>query len=376
MAGSIYLLRSETDLVELKEAEYDSERLLQELLASHPSLLAGEQMDGAVPRRWLLVDREVQVPTDDSAYRGYLDHLFLDQDATPTLIEVKRSRNSEVRREIVGQMLDYAANGVLHWRVDTIRGLFESRCARQGLDPAQEVAHLLQGDGETENFWERVRTNLTAGKIRLVFVADTIPAPLRRVVEFLNGQMEQAEVFAVEVKQYVGQNLRTLVPSVIGVTAESEQRKGSGGRGEQWDETSFFEELERRRGKEDTAIARRILDRLRPQLSGLGWGRGTKDGSVYLYVRDGGGQQHYPLFIWTYGSVEVQFQWEMKKPPFDDVEKRREWLTWLNRIPGVSIAQDSLGRRPSFPMSVLRDETALDRFYEMFDWMAQEIRSA
>jgi ribosomal protein L30E len=34
-----------------------------------------------------------------------------------------------------------------------------------------------------------VDANLRAGKVRLVFVADEIPAELRRVVEFLNSQM-------------------------------------------------------------------------------------------------------------------------------------------------------------------------------------------
>jgi hypothetical protein len=40
-----------------------------------------------------------------------------------------------------------------------------------------------------------------------VFVADEVPPELRRVVEFLNGQMDPAEVLAVEVKQYVNDGL-------------------------------------------------------------------------------------------------------------------------------------------------------------------------
>jgi hypothetical protein len=33
-----------------------------------------------------------------------------DQNAVPTLVEVKRSSDTRIRREVVGQMLDYAAN--------------------------------------------------------------------------------------------------------------------------------------------------------------------------------------------------------------------------------------------------------------------------
>lgn len=70
-----------------------------------------------------------------------------------------------------------------------------------------------------------MRTNLQAQRIRMVFVADEIPRELRRIVEFLNQQMDPAEVLAVEIRQYTGEGLKTLVPRVIGMTAEAEQRK-------------------------------------------------------------------------------------------------------------------------------------------------------
>ena len=55
MSGSIYLLGSDGKLEAMSERPYDSEGLLQELLASYPDLLAGEQMNPSSPRRWLLV---------------------------------------------------------------------------------------------------------------------------------------------------------------------------------------------------------------------------------------------------------------------------------------------------------------------------------
>ena len=91
MAGRIYLLDGEAKLIAMEESPYDSEILLQKLLADHPDLLAGDQINGEVPRRWLLISREMAVPGEqDGAGRWSLDHLFLDQDAIPTLVEVKR----------------------------------------------------------------------------------------------------------------------------------------------------------------------------------------------------------------------------------------------------------------------------------------------
>src|SRR5262249_61020293 len=90
----------------------------------------------------------------------------------------------------------------------------------------------------------------------MVFVADEIPPELRRIVEFLNGQMDPAEVLAVEIKQFVGHGLKTLVPRVIGQTVEAERKKGGSGAAEkQWDEASFFEDLRQRRGGKEGAMA-------------------------------------------------------------------------------------------------------------------------
>jgi hypothetical protein len=96
MTGSIYLLDGDGRLEPMSEQSYDSESLLQELLAKYPDLLAGEQMNPDSPRRWLLIRREAGIPDADGAgNRWAVDHLFLDQDAVPTLVEVKRGGNEE-----------------------------------------------------------------------------------------------------------------------------------------------------------------------------------------------------------------------------------------------------------------------------------------
>lgn len=115
----------------------------------------------------------------------------------PTLIEVKRSSDTRIRREVVGQMLDYAANGAEFWGLEKIRAAFESRY--QDADAASRaLAEFFPAAEEPERYWERVGVNLRAGKLRLMFVADVIPAELRRVVELLNEQLERTEVLALE----------------------------------------------------------------------------------------------------------------------------------------------------------------------------------
>jgi hypothetical protein len=179
MGVGIFLIRDDDELVELVARGYDSEDLLQGLLAKYPNLLAGDPIDPASPRKWLLLNREIAVPGEqDGGGRWSLDHLLLDQDAIPTLVEVKRSTDTRIRREVVGQMLDYAANAVAYLPVDKLRTVFEARCAAASVEPEKELAAFLGSEIDAEDFWQKVKTNLQAGRIRLVFVADEIPPEL------------------------------------------------------------------------------------------------------------------------------------------------------------------------------------------------------
>ena len=137
------------------------------------------------------------------------------------LVEVKRSENSEIRRTIVGQMLDYAAHAHHTGSAGDIRRVFEERTTSAGQDSNNVLAELLQTDEDpdADEFWQLVETNLRAARLRLLFVADGIPDELTRVVEFLNEQMPGIEVLAVEIKQFLGDSGQTLVPKVIGRTA-------------------------------------------------------------------------------------------------------------------------------------------------------------
>src|ERR1022692_4013059 len=126
-------------------------------------------------------------------------------------------------------MLDYAANGSAFWTADQLRNWFE------GDDPdgATErlVAWLDPAADELESaadaFWQAVGTNLREGQIRLVFVADEIPASLQRLVEFLNEQMPRVEVLALEIRQYraAGSSSGALVPRLIGPTSRAQAAK-------------------------------------------------------------------------------------------------------------------------------------------------------
>ena len=74
---------------------------LQALVHAHPRLLPIAEIDpifvGPVP-----VCRELTTPAGD------IDNLMVTPSGLPVLVECKPWRNAEARREVVGQMLEYA----------------------------------------------------------------------------------------------------------------------------------------------------------------------------------------------------------------------------------------------------------------------------
>lgn len=130
MSGDGIFLTSGSDLVVLSQQPYASEDVLQHALAEHPEVIAGPSTTGIDGGNLLLVRREMGVPASEGGGAIWsLDHLFLDADGVPVVVEVKRSSDTRIRREVVGQMLDYAANGVKYWPVQSLRNAVDGAAA-------------------------------------------------------------------------------------------------------------------------------------------------------------------------------------------------------------------------------------------------------
>jgi hypothetical protein len=376
VSAGVFVLTEGGSLIPMKQAAFATEDDFQRLLASYPELLVGDQIDSRSPRRFILISREQEIADQEGGPgRWSIDHLFLDQDGVPTLVEVKRSSDTRIRREVIGQMLDYAANAVVHWPVQNLRDRFEERLRAEGADPVVVLRERLGWEADADVYWSRVDTNLHAGKVRLLFVADIIPRELRRVVEFLNAQMSPAEVLAIELRQYQGENLRTLVPMVIGQTQAAIQGKNSTSAAPQrtWDEVSFIEAL-RERTTEDGMIAARVLiDWIKSKADEVTFNTGATFGSISSTFRRGGSECR-PLLIWTDGSFSIQFEYLKGKPVFGELSEREELLRRVNETPGINLPNSAASGRRSIKLSVLTPESATT-LLRALDWFANRWRT-
>ncbi len=368
MSGGIFLIQPNGELMEMRGQPYDSESLLQGLLERYPNLLAGNQMNRTEPRRWLLVSREAGVPSEEAGYaRWAVDHVFLDQEAIPTLVEVKRSTDTRIRREVVGQMLDYAANMVAYWPAGEVQAEFERTCEAAGRVPEKTLAEHLAGEQEPEGFWGAVKTNLEAGRIRLVFVADAIPSELQRIIEFLNEQMQSAEVLGVEIPQFVSGDHKALVPRVIGQTARAETAKSPRGVRRGWTEATFLAEVAEMGGAASAEVARRILEWGKAHVTKIDW-----TGSPVLRLTCGG-YVYSPLFLRTDGNVYLHTWALRRRPAFEKAGPLEEFIRRAATVPGAVVPKDLTSAFVTVPLSSLADETALTGLLDALAWFVDYV---
>lgn len=340
--SKIFLVNQEKKLTPMEETPYVIENDLQTFLAAYPDLLPGDQINPEAPRRWVLVAREMGVPDkEDGSGRWSADHLFLDQDGIPTFVECKLSSNPESRREVVAQMLDYAANGTKYWSIPYVLKAAAETTRRLNIpdinDRIKELLSLNEMDQDSEtrikDYWDQVEKNLKNGQVRLLFVADEIPKDLRRLVEFLNEQMKDVEVLAVEVKQYLGDSDQiVLVPRVIGVTETTSGKIEPKDKKPVLTRETFFAHCN---SAEISAFFENVLDKAKGKGHSIRWGKSgfsvrvksPKTGKLATFVLCTPGNRGLRVGFWFYFSELVK-----EFPRFgDDAHKLRQEL--LKRFP-------------------------------------------
>ena len=284
--AKVYTINNEWSSSEMERIHVQNEDIeLQRILEMNYDLLPGDQIDPDDPRRWLLIKREMPVPDPGTGQpRWSIDFLFADQDAIPTFVECKRFSDTRARREVVGQMIEYAANGHRYWDKETLRDFAEKSATSRMLSLELALSDLQGSDGDSpDEFFDRLQQNLREGQLRIVFFLEDSPPELRTVVEFLNKQMERSDVLLVEARQYRSESGRIVVPTLFGFTEEARLVKRSvnvvtAASRKRWDEASFFADAHAKLG-EQAGILRTLYDQLNFEGFGLEWGTGQKAGS-------------------------------------------------------------------------------------------------
>lgn len=292
----------------------DEGRELQEILEKNLDLLPGDQIDPEEPRRWLLVKREMPVQDPGSGQnRWNIDFLLLDQSAMPTFVECKRFADTRARREVVGQMLEYAANGSYYWTKDSLQADTVQSIEETGLTLDEALQRLAPDDDlDADGFFQRAEDNLRQGQVRLIFFLEESPFELKSIVEFLNRQMERTEVLLVEARLNESDGTIVVVPTLFGYTEEARQIKrvvvtSSAGSRRKWNEAAFFEAA--RTTLEEAAFGevQAVYEHARSRDLHISWGTGTQRGSFNVKAPDICPRSVFT--VWSDGMLSLNFGW-------------------------------------------------------------------
>lgn len=229
------------------------EDALQTLFEKYPQLIPGRQIDPGSedPPRFILLRREMPVGA------WALDHLFADQRGVLTLVETKLIENPESRREVIGQIIEYAANAIELWSGGKARQKASEYWVKKGKDLDEILLNEFGDQLDLDDYWKNIESNLRNGRLRLIIAADELRPEVRRMIEYLNKEMQNAEVYGLELRCFGDDNESlVMVPRLIGQTQESIDRKSTRKATVAWSYDKLkntFEELS------DKELARRLL---------------------------------------------------------------------------------------------------------------------
>ena len=287
---------------------------LHEILENNHDLLPGDQIKPEDPRRWLQLKREMPVPDPNTGIdRWSIDFMFTDQDAFPTFVECKRFEDTRSRREVVAQMLEYAANGHHYWSKELLMSYARETAKEMGKDLDTLVSDI-QGPGglSTDEFFTKIESNLRMGQLRLIFFLEQSSMELRSVVEFLNKQMVETEVLLVEARQYLQNGIHIVVPTLFGYTEEARLVKrtvtvNSTGARKKWDRASFFADANAKLQPNEVRVLENFLDQSIALGSDISWGTGMQNGSFSLKFPQLCQRSLYS--VWSNGRFQINLGW-------------------------------------------------------------------
>jgi hypothetical protein len=313
--ATAYVIHNDGRTVPMSRVRCKNEdRELQLILERNPDLLPGDQIDPEDPRRWLLIKREMPVPDPGTGTdRWSVDFLFADQDAVPTFVECKRCADTRARREIVGQMLEYAANGHYYWTKETLRNFATQAAQASGTSIDDAIRRLAPTeDLSADAYFDLIQQNLREGRLRIIFFLEDSSSELRSVVDFLNRQMERSEVLLVEARQYSHGDSKIVVPTLFGYTEEARlvkrtiTVKPSSSR-KHWDRALFLADAKNRLSSVEAAAVESLLDYCASLDCVVTWGTGLQRGS--FNVKDLSICQRSLLTCYSDGNLVLNLFW-------------------------------------------------------------------
>lgn len=328
------------------ESNYNDEAQLQEIIYKHPQIIPLEDINPECENRKLFTIKELGLPC------GSTDVVIIDDKGEIYVIETKLATNNEIKRTVIGQILEYAA---YLWQQD-----FEwlDRIVRKKHDSGLSEQFQNIKDWVKEDFEDAVANNLREGIFKLVIVVDKVNDGLRRITEFTNKR--GLAVHPVELRYFKDKGgIEVLVPTVFNVpqikkTVQVAKRD--------WDEETFFEDAKAKTDEKTFSTLKKLYEFSKDLGSRITWGHGRVNGTfgVEVDTKD----KQIPLFTIYSTGKRNWFSFDAQIGMGVDEAVIVEYLKNLEPLSFITSKLDEVSRLkyPEFDVSVLNDEAKFEIF--------------
>ena len=178
------------------DVEFVDEAQLQQMLYEGPELVSPHEGQAAV------FIKEADLPGS-----GSTDLLGVDANGSIFIVETKLARNLEVRRKVIGQILEYAA---YLWRKSYEE--FDSLFLKREGKSITDLLELKTPEGLPEDFHETVSNNLQSGTFNLFIAVDHMNDELEKIIAYVSTRGTGLKLQALELCTYRLGELEILAP--------------------------------------------------------------------------------------------------------------------------------------------------------------------
>jgi hypothetical protein len=154
-----------------------SEADIQALVHAHPACLPIAEIDP-------MFSGPVPICTELKTLAGPIDNFMVTPSGLPVLVECKLWRNPEGRREVVGQIIDYAKE-LSRWSSADVQREVGRRLKREG-NPLLELVRVADPEVDEIQFNDALTANLRRGRFLLLIVGDGIREGVEAIAEYLH----------------------------------------------------------------------------------------------------------------------------------------------------------------------------------------------
>ena len=330
--SEMFLSSPDNGWVSPQIVSYGAEAHLQGLLLAAPHVIPG-------------IDEPVAICKEFATGPGPADLLVINAHGEITIVECKLKYNSESRREILGQILDYAS-ALWQMPLETFAGQW-AKCSGQPLK-------ATLGE-KADSILESVGKYLEAGQFNLVLAVDEINPKLERIVTYLNRvTRDDVSVYAVAFKRMSVGTTEVLIPETFGLDQVEEKEVASQGSRNTWSQEAYREYLAT---KDGTLLT--IFDAMSATIESAGGDIiGGHSLNVNALVRQVvAGVNLWPLAFYSFGDVptmQINFHYLKKNP------HRLEFLERLTVVGGLdldveSIKSSGFSRKPKVELASISE---------------------